>query len=83
MARNRKTLEEAFGQVVRDCRSAQELSQKQLGFEAGIHRNYVGMIERTEKSPTLSTIQALAAASGMGPHELLKRAEEALPSFGP
>jgi len=44
---------DAFGRAVRETRARRGLSQEQLGFTAGLHRNYVGAIERGEINPTL------------------------------
>ena len=39
-------LEEAVGAELRACRRKKQVSQEQLGFDAGIHRTYVSLIER-------------------------------------
>lgn len=49
-----------FGQVLRDQRKQVGLTQEQLGFEAGLERNYISMLERGERQPTLSTLVKLA-----------------------
>ncbi len=48
------------------------LSQEQLAFRAGVTRNYVGGLERGEKSPTLRTLDKLAEALGVSPLDLLR-----------
>jgi transcriptional regulator with XRE-family HTH domain len=68
----------AFGRALRQLRDAQGLSQEQLGYKAGLHRNYIGGVERAELNPTLTSIVKLARALGMQPSELLAAAE-ALP----
>lgn len=45
-----------------------------MGLRTGIHRNYVGGIERGERNPTVLKIGELAAALGVAPSELLARA---------
>ena len=47
------------------------LSQEELAFRAGVTRNYVGGLERGEKSPTLRTLDKLAEALGVSPLDLL------------
>lgn len=37
------------------------ISQEELAFRCGVHRTYIGSIERGEKSPTLNTIEKIAA----------------------
>ena len=53
---------EVFGRNVRNLRVEQGLSQEQLADRAGLHRTYVGMIERAEKNITLCNIEKLAKA---------------------
>ena len=43
-------------------RKAQSLSQEQLAERCGLHRTYVGSIERGERNVTLSTLEVFAAA---------------------
>ncbi len=38
------------------------ISQEELGERAGLHRTYIGMIERAEKNITLLNIHKIAAA---------------------
>ena len=51
-----------FGQRVQELRKAKQLSQEQLADIAGIHRTYIGMIERAEKNITLRNIAKIADA---------------------
>ncbi len=46
--------------------------------KAGYHRNYIGQLERGEKSPSLSALFTFAAAFGIKPSQLLKRLEALL-----
>lgn len=62
----------AFGQRIRQLRKSRALSQENLAFSAGVHRTYVGMIERGEKNITLSNIRKMADAFGISVSELLK-----------
>ena len=61
-----------FGQKVREERIRLGLSQEDLATRAGVHRTYVGMIERAEKNITLENIQKIARALGLKIHELTK-----------
>jgi transcriptional regulator with XRE-family HTH domain len=47
---------------LRILRKLKGLSQEELAFQAGINRNYVGQIEREEKSPTVDILEKLAIA---------------------
>lgn len=49
-----------FGNKVREERLKRNLSQEALAARAGVHRTYVGMIERAEKNITLANIEKIA-----------------------
>ena len=51
-----------FGEKVKDERIKQNLSQEKLAEKAGVHRTYIGMIERAEKNITLGNIEKVAKA---------------------
>ena len=51
-----------FGKKVREERTKLGLSQEALASRAGVHRTYVGMIERAEKNITLKNIEKIARA---------------------
>ncbi len=51
-----------FGNKVRDLRKQLNLSQEELADKAGVHRTYIGMIERAEKNITLLNIEKIANA---------------------
>lgn len=57
-----KTTLEKFGEKVREERLKQGLSQEELATKAGVHRTYVGMIERAEKNITLQNMEKFAKA---------------------
>jgi transcriptional regulator with XRE-family HTH domain len=61
-----------FGQRVREERIKQRLSQEQLAELAGVHRTYIGMIERAEKNITLENIEKVANALKIKPETLLR-----------
>lgn len=50
----------AFGKHIRKLRLEAGLSQEELNHRTELSKNMVGMIERGEVNPTLTTIQALA-----------------------
>lgn len=61
-----------FGKKVRDLRLQLRLSQEELADRAGVHRTYIGMIERAEKNITLSNIEKIAKALGKDVADLLR-----------
>jgi transcriptional regulator with XRE-family HTH domain len=54
-----------FGKKVREERMRLGWSQEKLASKAGVHRTYVGMIERAEKNITLENIEKIVRALGM------------------
>lgn len=62
---------EVFGQNVRKLRVEQGLSQEQLADKAGLHRTYIGMIERAEKNITLCNMEKVAVALGVSVSSLI------------
>lgn len=60
---------------VRRLRSGLGLSQEGLALDAGLHRTYVGAIERAERNLSLDNIERLAVALKVAPAELLIEAE--------
>lgn len=52
----------AFGKRIQQLRKSKGISQEKLAEYAGVHRTYIGMIERAEKNITLVNIQKLAKA---------------------
>ena len=51
-----------FGNKVRSLRESKKMSQEQLAELAGLHRTYVGGIERGERNPTLLNLLKIARA---------------------
>jgi len=52
-----------FGKVLRRMRKQLGLSQEQIGFEAGLERNFISMLELGQRQPTITTIEKLATGS--------------------
>lgn len=61
-----------FGNQVRKERLLKGLSQEKLAELAGVHRTYIGMIERAEKNITLLNIEKIAIALDTEIADLLK-----------
>lgn len=51
-----------FGERVRQLRVAAGLSQEQLADRCGLHRTYIGGVERGERNVGLLNVYAIAAA---------------------
>jgi len=52
----------AFGRVLNSLRVERKLSQEALGFDSGLTRAYISLLERGLNSPTLDTIYSIAEA---------------------
>lgn len=65
MDNKRSDINYLFGQRVRQLRQQKGLSQEDLGYETGLHRTYIGQIERAEKNITLRNIERVARELGV------------------
>lgn len=55
----------AIGTVLRDLRVQRGLTQEELAAKAKMHRNYIGGLERGEKSPTIKSVGRLISVLGV------------------
>ena len=67
-----KCLLKSFGQKIKKLRQDKKLSQEAFAEIVGVHRTYIGMIERGEKNITLENINKLAIAFNVSLSELFK-----------
>ena len=65
----------AFGQVLRRLRGEVGHSLAKLGIEANLWPNFIGMLERGEPQPTLTTMFKLSKALNCSASELLRLVE--------
>lgn len=66
----------AFAKALRRQRVARGFSQEHLAQAAGLARQYVGMIERGERMPTVTVGYSLARALGLPLSALVREAEK-------
>ena len=71
-----RTLKSTLADSILAFRKAKGLSQEELADLCGLHRTYIGSVEREERNVTLSTLEVLAGALGVSVPDLLtKRAK--------
>jgi len=58
---------QAFGRRVRALRQERGLSQEALADLVGIHRTYIGSVDRGERNISLDNINAIADTLGVSP----------------
>ncbi len=54
-----------LGRYLRKAREERDWSQEELAFECGLHRTYVGAVERGEYNVTLLTLRTITDALGV------------------
>ena len=72
MARN---LRHALGKEIRRRRQQRGLSQEAFADQVGLHRTYIGSIERGERNVSLENLSRLAEALGIRVSTLRESAE--------
>lgn len=65
----------SLGQRIKLLRQARSISQEDLADAAGVHRTYIGMIERGEKNTTILTMLKLAEALNTTLYDLVRELE--------
>lgn len=64
-------LQQVLGRNLRAIRARRGLSQEAFAEELGLHRTYMGGLERGERNLTLKAVEQYAAMLGVEPLELL------------
>lgn len=64
-------LHEQLDTQVRDCRMKADMSQEELAVQSGLHRTYIGAVERGERNVGLATLEALATGLSCDPRDLI------------
>ena len=69
-------VQKSLGHCIRELRNQEGWSQEQFAEICGLHRTYMGHVERGEKNISLSTVLRVANALGVRLSDLFGRAEE-------
>lgn len=70
------TIEEAFGEVIRELRKTRQISQERLAEISNLDRSFISLLECGHKQPSLITIFQLAKAFNISPSKILSLVEE-------
>ena len=65
------SLRQTLAENLKGYRDRQQLSQEALADLCGLHRTYIGSVERCERNVTLSTLEVFAAVLGVSVSEIL------------
>lgn len=60
-----------FGKRLKTLRKERRLTQKEFSVKSGLHVNYIGMVERGERNPSLKNIEIFAKTLDMSLSELM------------
>ena len=72
------TVKKIFGQVLRESRTLNKLSQEKLSQECGLDRSYISLLERGLRQPTLTTILLLSQTLNTTAATMVRDVEEIL-----
>jgi transcriptional regulator with XRE-family HTH domain len=64
-----------LGIVLRAKRESLGISQEEFSFEVGLHRTYIGSIERGEKNITINSLLKIANRMGLKLSQIFKEVE--------
>lgn len=64
-------ISEVIASNIKKIREERGLSQEKLALESGLHRTYIGMVERCEKNITVISLEKIASALNVEITELI------------
>jgi transcriptional regulator with XRE-family HTH domain len=70
-----KDLAAEVGALIRQLRVAAGLSQEEFADRCGVHRTYIGSIERGEKAITIETAQKIVEALNISLSQFFRKLE--------
>jgi transcriptional regulator with XRE-family HTH domain len=77
----REEPQSGLARAVRELRLAREMSQEELAARSGLHRTWIGILERGKINPTWGSTKKVAKGLGIA-HSALATLEEGLNAEG-
>ena len=68
-------LESAFGQILREHRRKNKISQEALALQSGLDRTFMSKLERGIRQPTLMSLFKIANALNISPSQIISEVE--------
>lgn len=68
-----------FGTLLKNARLRAEMTQEDLAQKAALTREYVSLLERDKRTPTIEVFIRLVRAVGLSPAEVIAQIDDALP----
>ncbi|MBI4408624.1 MAG: helix-turn-helix transcriptional regulator [Gemmatimonadetes bacterium] len=65
--------EPPIGTALRELRTSRGLTQEELAARSGLHRNYIGGVERGERNPTFRSVGKILRVLGVSWADLGRR----------
>lgn len=78
-ASERHPLSVAFGSYLKELRKAQDKSQAELAYDAGLDRTYISLMERGMSAPSLLVLDTLAKSFKLSMTQLVAGLDDHLP----
>lgn len=64
-----------FSENLKSARKAKGLSQEDLAEACGLHRTYIGAVERGERNISIKNIEKISVALDLDPSKLLSKVQ--------
>jgi transcriptional regulator with XRE-family HTH domain len=70
-----KVIRKRLGDSIRTERNKLGISQEELAFKCGLHRTYIGSVERGERNISIENIVKISKALGITAYKLFQMSE--------